>query len=73
METYITNTFTAEEAKSGRKVWAESTDSNHMFPVKVLVANDRIVTVDLHGRKVVFTPGYGEWRTDRFILAIEEV
>jgi hypothetical protein len=71
MQTYITNSFIATEAKRASRVWVESTDSDHMFPVKVFAGNDRIITVELHGRKIVFTPSYGEWRADRYILAIE--
>jgi hypothetical protein len=66
----ITETFTAEEAKTADRVWIVNTDTDSMFAVKVEAANSRIITVEFHGRKIVFTPGYGEWRTTGYQLAI---
>jgi hypothetical protein len=73
MTTYITNTFTAQEAKTAEIVWATSTDTGKMFAVEILAANDRLITVDFQGRKMSFTNRWEQWRTEGYVLAIDEV
>ena len=64
--------FTATEAKAANTIWIVHAETGYMFKTQIHVATDKIITVQHHDNKIVFTYGYEHWRGRDYTLAISE-
>jgi hypothetical protein len=71
MNKTLAEDFTAAEARTAESVWIVDAESDRMYKVELVVANDRLITIIHNDNKIAFTYAYGEWRARGYILNIE--